>query len=204
MRTIENTIPGYRIFEYQLLLNPPDALRSRIIEVKKTFTDKFKVPATHQGKPQILLVSFVQYELFEDRILNQLSQLALGFHPIPVQVRDFGSFPAHTIILNVPSKPAIQSLVKSIRSEAQRLMKLDNANKPLFFLDPHITIARKLAPWQYEQGWNEYRHHHFNGKFLADSMLLLKRPLNSMKYEVLKRFEFLNMPVTTTQGALFI
>lgn len=204
MRTIENTIPGYRIFEYQLLLNPPDALRSRVFEVKKSFADKFKVAPAHQGKPQILLTSFVQYELFEDRIINRLTQVALGFHQIQIQIKDFGAFPTHTVILNVPSKPAIQSLVKSIRTETQRLMKLDNENKPLFFLEPHITIARKLAPWQFEQGWKEYQHHHFNGKFIADSMLLLKRPLHGMKYEVLKRFEFMNMPVTTTQGALFM
>ena len=39
--------------------------------------------------------------------------------------------------------------------------------------------------------------------FIADSMLLLKRPVGEMKYQIVNRFEFQNMPVTTKQGELF-
>jgi 2'-5' RNA ligase len=97
----------------------------------------------------------------------------------------------------------VQGLVKTIRTETQRLMKLDNDNKPHFMLEPHVTIARKLKPWQYEQGWLEYSHKHFTGRFIADSMLLLKRPIGEMKYQIAKRFEFQNLPVATKQGDLF-
>ena len=41
------------------------------------------------------------------------------------------------------------------------------------------------------------------GRFIADSMLLLKRPLSGGKYQVLKRFEFQNLPVATKQASLF-
>ncbi|MEO7044388.1 MAG: hypothetical protein ABI091_03715, partial [Ferruginibacter sp.] len=95
-------------------------------------------------------------------------------------------------------------LVKQIRTETQRLMKLDNDNKPHFFIEPHLTIARKLQPWQYEKGWLEYSHKHFTGRFIADSMLLLKRPVDDLKYQVVQHFEFQNLPVNTTQGNLFI
>jgi hypothetical protein len=33
--------------------------------------------------------------------------------------------------------------------------------------------------------------------------LLLKRPVDDLKYQVAHRFEFQNLPVTTTQGNLF-
>jgi hypothetical protein len=59
--------------------------------------------------------------------------------------------------------------------EAQRLLKLNNENKPHFIDDPHLIICRKLKPWQYEQGWLEYAHRQFTGRFIADGMLLLKR-----------------------------
>ncbi|MEO7307107.1 MAG: hypothetical protein ABIR78_00790, partial [Ferruginibacter sp.] len=91
----------------------------------------------------------------------------------------------------------------TIRTDAQRLMKFDNDNKPHFILEPHLTIARKLLPWQYEQGWLEYSHKHFTGRFIADSMLLLKRPVGELKYQILRRFEFQNLPVATKQGELF-
>ena len=82
-------------------------------------------------------------------------------------------------------------------------MKLNEENKPHFMLEPHITIGRKLKPWQYEKGWLEYSHKHFTGRFIADGMLLLKRPSGTHKYQVVQRFEFQNLPVTIKQGELF-
>ena len=97
----------------------------------------------------------------------------------------------------------IQNLVKSVRAETQKLMKLDDEHKPHFILEPHLTIARKLLPWQYEKGWLEYSNKHFTARFIADSMTLLRRPAGEMKYHIVERFEFQNMPVTTKQGELF-
>ncbi|HEX5654987.1 MAG TPA: hypothetical protein VFX58_18050, partial [Chitinophagaceae bacterium] len=58
-------------------------------------------------------------------------------------------------------------------------------------------------PWQYEKAWLEYSHKHFTGRFIADSMILLKRPEGEMKYSTVRRFQFENLPVTTRQGELF-
>jgi hypothetical protein len=35
-------------------------------------------------------------------------------------------------------------------------------------------------------------------------MLLLKRPVQELKYQVVQYFEFQNLPVTTKQGELFL
>jgi 2'-5' RNA ligase len=144
----------------------------------------------------------------EERIVNRFKMIAMGFHPIKVELKDFGSFPSHTIYINITSKIPIQNLVKEIRHEAQRLLKLNEENKPHFILEPHMTIARRLQPWQYEKGWLEYSQKHFTSRFIADGMLLLKRPIDEsdsyrMKYNVVGYFEFQNLPVTTKQGDLF-
>jgi 2'-5' RNA ligase len=198
------TIPGYRIFEYLLVLNPHEELRSKIMKVKQEFYDQYKTPTALGGKLHITLANFLQYEMMEERLLNRLKVVAMGSHPIKVELRDFGSFPSHTIYINVVSKVPVQTLVKEIRQETQRLMKLNNDNKPHFILEPHLTIARKLQPWQYEKGWLEYSNKNFTGRFIADGMLLLKRPLDEKKYQVVQRFEFQNLPVTTKQGELFM
>jgi len=100
-------------------------------------------------------------------------------------------------------KVPFQGLVKNIRHETQRLMKLNDDNKPYFNLEPHITIARKLQPWQYEKGWLEYSNRSFTGRFIADTMVLLKRTVGEIKYKVVHRFRFQNLPVATKQGELF-
>ena len=198
------TIPGYRIFEYLLVLNPHEELRNKIMKVRQEFNDEYKVSTALGGKPNIILANFLQYEMMEERLINRLKVVAMGFHPVKVELRDFGSFPSHTIYINVVSKVPVQTLVKEIRHESQRLMKLNDDNKPHFILEPHLTIARKLQPWQYEKGWLEYSNKNFTGRFIADGMLLLKRPLDEKKYQVVQRFEFQNLPVTTKQGELFM
>jgi hypothetical protein len=62
-----------------------------------------------------------------------------------------------------------------------------------------------LKPWQYEQGWLEYAHRQFTGRFIADGMLLLKREAGTKTgLQVVRRFEFQDLPVTTKQGSLFL
>lgn len=197
------TIPGYRIYEYLLVLSPHEELWNRIVKVKEQFSTDYRCEQAKWGKPHITLANFLQYEMMEERLLNRLQMIAMGFHPIKVELRDYGSFPSHTIYINVVSKLPIQSLVKTIRTDAQRLMKLNKDNKPHFMLEPVITIARKLEPWQYEKGWLEFSHKHFTGRFIADGMLLLKRPLQDTKYQIVQRLAFQNLAVTTKQGDLF-
>ncbi|MEO6488924.1 MAG: 2'-5' RNA ligase family protein [Ferruginibacter sp.] len=195
---------GYKINEYLLVLNPHEELRNRIMHIKQDFHQKFKATTALYSMPQVILVSFVQYEIYEDRIVNRLKSIAMGFHPVKIELKDYGSFPSHTIYINVTSKMPIQSLVKKIREDAQRLMKFDKENKPHFMDNSYLTIARKLLPWQYEQGWLEYGHKQFTGRFIADAMLLIKRRVGEMKFQVVQRFQFENLPVNTTQGELFM
>ncbi|MEO6729706.1 MAG: 2'-5' RNA ligase family protein [Ferruginibacter sp.] len=202
-RDFTNTISNYKIYEYLLVLNPNEALRDKIMGVKQYFFDTYQNATALYSKPHITLVNFVQYQMMEERLLNRLGVVAMGFPPVKIELKDYGSFPSHTIYINITSKVPIQSLVKNIRTETQRLMTLNKDNKPHFIMEPHLTIARKLQPWQYEKSWLEFSNLHFTGRFIADAMLLLRRPVGEMKYEIIRRFEFKNLPVSTVQGNLF-
>ena len=203
MKQIIQHMPGYRRNEYMLVLVPHEELRNRIFTVKREFYDNYKAPSAIGGKPHVALVKFDQLEMMEERIVNRLKTIAMGYPPFKVELKDFGSYPSHTIFINVTSKLPIQNLVKELK-EAQRLMKSDNEHKPHFMDEPNITIARKLVPWQYEKGWLEYSHRHFTGRFIADSMMLLKRREGDRNYQIVQRFQFMNLPVTTKQGELFM
>ena len=201
MQLTGTTLPGYRVYEYLLVLTPHEELRNKVTQVRKAFQDAYQSSAG--GHPQVLMVNFLQYEMMEERLINRLKVVAMGYPPFKVELKDFGSFPSHTIYINVTSKVPVRGLVKEIRSEAQRLMKLNDENKPHFILEPHLTIARKLKPWQYEKGWLEYSNKNFTGRFIADSMALLKRPVGEIKYTTVMRFALQNLPVSTKQGELF-
>jgi 2'-5' RNA ligase len=197
------TLPGYRIYEYLLVLRPPEELWSRIMKVKDEFATTYQAEHARWSKPYIAIANFQQYEMMEERINNRLQLIGMAQTPFRVELKEYGSFPSHTIFVNVSSRLPVQQLVKEIRSQAQRLIKLNDDHKPHFMLEPHITIARQLKPWQYEKGWLEYSHKSFTGRFIADAMFLLRRAAGEKKYQFVKKFSFQNMPVTTRQGELF-
>lgn len=188
--------------EYLLILNPHEELRNKIQQVKKEFHDAYQAPAALGGKPHLTLVRFTQLALMEERIIQRLRTIAMGFCPFKVELKDYGSFPSHTIYIQVTSKLPVRGLLTEVR-DIQRLMKLDKDHKPHFIEEPHIPIARKLLPWQYEKGWQEYSNRSFTGRFVADGMLLLKRRSGEMAWQISERFPFQNLPVATRQGQLF-
>jgi 2'-5' RNA ligase len=197
------SIPGCRINEYQLVLSPHEELRNKIMKIKSEFSETYHNNMASGSKPHIALVRFTQLEMMEERIVNRLKVIGMGFSPFKVELKDYGSFPSHTIFINVITKVPVQNLVREIR-DAQRLMKPDSEHRPHFIDEPFIAIGRKLVPWQYEKGWLEYSHRHFTGRFIADKMLLLKRRLGDRSWQIAQRFDFMNLPVTTKQGELFL
>ena len=203
MNTIITNIPGYRVNEYKIILTPHEELGKRIMTIQKDFIEKYKVEYKSVYMPQLILVVFKQIQVFEPRIINRLNIVAMGFHPFKIELKDFGSFPSHTIYINIASKVQVTEVVKKIREDSQRLMKLDAENKPHFITDAHLTIARKLKPWQYEQGWQEYSNHHFTGKFIANRMLLMRKKHGETRFSPIESFEFQNLPVEIKQGELF-
>jgi len=203
MVTSEITIPGYRPYEYMIVLNPHEELNNKLSFIRKEFYTEYKMQGVPSTKSNLMIARFTQLEMFEERIINKLKHIAMGFAPFKVEIKDFGSFPSHTIYFNVTSKVPIQNLIKEIKTETQRLMKLDADNKPYFNNEPHITIGNKLKPWQYEKAWLEFSNRHFTGRFIADQMLLLKRGEGDKNFIVARRFAFENMPVATKQGELF-
>ena len=195
-------LPGYRYAEYLLVLNPHEDLRNRIISIRKDFAEAFQTNGTATGKPHITLARFIVWEMMEEKIVNRMKIAAMGTPPFKVTMKDYGSFPSHTIFINVTTKLPVQQLVKDIK-QAQRLMKSPD-HDPYFISEPYIPVARKLNPAQYENGWRDYSQRSFTGSFIADAMLLLKKREGQKGYQILERLQFMNLPVSTKQGELFM
>lgn len=201
--------------EYQLILNPHEELSNKVRLLRNSFAETYQASVPYNGKPNLTLLRFTQLALMEERIVSRLKTIAMGYPPFKVELKDFGSLPTHSIFINVTSRLPIRALVKEVR-DVQRLMKLDKEHKPHFIDEPNMLIARNLLPWQYEKGWLEYSHKHFTGRFIADSMLLLRRRVyygssddprtrvrGDKNWQIAERFAFQNLPVSTRQGELF-
>ena len=198
----ENFKKQLPVMEYMLVLSPHEELCNRVQQARKDFAETYQASMALGGKPHLTLVRFTQLSLMEERIVQRLRTIAMGYCPFKVELKDFGSFPSHSIFINVISKLPIRGLVKEIR-DIQRLMKPDKEHKPHFIDEPNLLIARKLLPWQYEKGWLEYNNKSFTGRFIADGMLLLKRKEGNRSWQIAERLVFQNLPVAIRQGELF-
>jgi 2'-5' RNA ligase len=198
-----SSIPGYHVFEYLLVLNPHEELQNQLNGIKKEFAKKYKAPLASETKPHLSLVNFLSYQMTQERLLNRIGSIAMGITPFKIELSGFGSLPSHTIHANITTKVPIQNLVRELKSATQ-LMTLNKENKPHFIEGSHLTICRKLKPWQFEQAWLEYSHRHFSGRFIADGLTLLRRPAGETGYQLMMRFEFQALPVIAKQGSLFM
>ena len=202
MKSFIQSIPGYGVNEYMIVLSPPEDLREKIGLIKKEFAETYKTSFGGPGKSHIMLAGFTQYTMMEERLVNRLKTVAMGYRPFKVELKDYSSFPSHSIYINVTTREPVRNLVKEIKA-FQQLLKLNKDNKPHFLDEPYVAIARKLLPWQYEKGWLEFSRRQFTGRFVADNMLLLKRRPNEKAWQIAQRLDFMNLPVTTRQGELF-
>lgn len=181
------------INEYLLIIQPHEDLYNKIMDIKKQFAEKYDCPTAMYSKPHITLINFVQWEMQEKKFVSRLKNIFESTAPFQVSINGFGNFPTHTIYANVQTKNDIINLVKSTKS-AQYLLSFNAKNKAHFITEPHISIARKLLPWQYEKGWLEYSNTSFSASFMVDEVVLLKRHIDTKKYKVVTSFFLLNKP----------
>lgn len=194
-------LPGYAENEYLVVIRPSDDLYERIMAEKNSFTEKYNAAASTFGKPYLTLVRFTQVQMGEERIIRQLRGIATGCAPIKLELRNFGSYPTHSIFINLASKKQVMGVVRELRG-AQRLMK-GQGQTPHFITEPHFVIARKLNHEQYENAWREYARQSFDAGFMAEKLVLLKRKPGLSSFLPVADFAFMDKPVQAKQGALF-
>jgi 2'-5' RNA ligase len=188
--------------EYSIIINPTDSLRNKIIKIKNEIHLKYNESILLNTRPNIRLSKFFNWEKVEERLTDHLRVTAMAMPPFKVVLKDYGSFPSHTLFINVTSRIPLQMLMKGLKA-LKPLIK-SSLGESIFVNEFYIPLAVKLSLPQYEKIWKDYRNRKFTGNFIADGMLLLRRRSGEKNYQIVERFEFMNLPVSGRQGELFI
>lgn len=197
---INNTVV---VNDYLLIIQPSDTVTEKVNAIKKHFAEKYKMPQALQSKPHITLLRFMQYGMNENNILSKLRMLVNKHASFMVSLNGFGSFPTHTIYIHVETMNPIINLVKSLKP-AQAFLKYDKEHKPHFITTPHLSIAKKLLPWQFEKSWIELSNTHFKASFMVNNILMLKRNIEQKHYTVAATFELMGKKeMVVEQASLF-
>ena len=104
MEPVNFHMPGYRVNEYLLIIAPPEEVWQKITRVKEEFSEKYRMSLARYLKPHITLVNYLGLDMMEERIVQRLQAIAMGITPFKIELKDYGSFPSHTIFINVVSK----------------------------------------------------------------------------------------------------
>jgi 2'-5' RNA ligase len=137
------TLPGYRMCEYMLVVQPHEELWQKIMQLKKDFAATYDAPSAEWGKPQITVARFSQLQLMEERIINRLKTIAMAMPAFKIELKDFGSFPSHTLYINVESKTPLQLLVKHTMAIRKELAPIQQQKfyRPVH-CKKHVAVAQ--------------------------------------------------------------
>jgi 2'-5' RNA ligase len=193
--------PGKDLYEYLVVLDIEEEVRNGVTAIKNEFYDRHKVPSALTGRPNITLARFESSEMLEPKIMNRMYGISSRIKPFSVELENFGSYPMHSIFINIINQGPINELVLKLK-EARSLMKRSGKD-PHFVEEPLVPVAIRLWKEKFKEVISEYSVKKFSGKFPADSMLLLKRGMQENKYKIAKKFQFECFPVKGAQGVLF-
>ena len=193
--------PVKDLYEYLVVLDIEEELRNRITNIKKEFYEHHKVLSSLTGRPNVTLARFESTEMLEQKIMNRLQVISSCIKPFSVELQNFGSYPMHSIFINIINQGPVNELVLKLKG-ARTLMKRSGKD-PHFVEEPLVPVAIRLWKEKYKEVIAEYSNKKFYGNCLADSMLLLKRGIQENKYKIAGKFHFECLPVKNAQGVLF-
>ena len=195
------SMPGYRINEYRLAIPLSEDLQEKIMHIRTQLHEKYKVALPFQLKPGLTILHCYAYEGMEAKLLERIQQVAMRIESFKVELLNFSAYPSHTIYINVPTRSPFNDLVKELKV-VKSLTRVPD-QEPHFIKEPHLIVAQKLKPFQFTRMWLDCEHTHFSGRFIADSMTLVRRNEAHPAYEVIRQYQFSGLAMGVKQGALF-
>jgi 2'-5' RNA ligase len=197
----ELVMPGYRISEYRLIIPLSEALQQTVMQVRKELHERYRIPLPFELKPSLTILHCHAYEGMEAKLTDRMQQVATRSQAFKVELQNFAAYPSHTIYIHVPTRSPFNELTKELKV-IKSLTKIPD-HDPHFINEPHLLIAQKLKPFQFTRMWMDCEHTQFTGRFMATSMVLMKRSATNTHYEEMRRFDFASLGLRVKQGTLF-
>ena len=166
-----------QVWEYLLVISPPEEVRHSIGKIKKEVGIKFGSPHAIHSTAFISLVRFLLVKGCERNLLSLLFSFCVNKMPFEIMLNNFDVFPRHTLYINVLENEGLKKLQSGLAAlltrQASVREKYMKANKR-----HHMTIAGNLNPVQFSSIANEYGRRQINTSFRAKDVVLLKRIYN--------------------------
>jgi 2'-5' RNA ligase len=164
-----------RVWEYQLVISPPDEVKRSIGKIKKEVGIKYGSFHTLHSATFISLVKFLLVKGYEKKLLSLLFSFCVNSLPFEIVLNNFGMFPYHTLYANIRESRRLNNLQDTLTALLRRSF---SANEKFMRVSRkhHLTIAGNLNPIQFELIADEYRNKQINTLFKAKNVVMYKKP----------------------------
>lgn len=166
-----------RLWEYLLLISPPEDVKCSIGKIKKEVGIKYGSTHAMYSTAHISLVKFLLVKGYERNLLAQLFSFCINRLSFEVSLKNFDVFPRHTLYINVQENSGLKNLKKGLT-----FLLFSSASVHEECIKPskiyYMTIARNLNPAQFESISREYKSRTIDTSFQARNIILLKREYN--------------------------
>jgi 2'-5' RNA ligase len=164
-----------KIWEYLLIISPPDEIKRLVGNIKKVVGIKYNSYHALHSTAYISVLKFQLMKDYERHLLNRLIDFFVNRLSFAIQLSNFDVFPKHTLYIDIPQNENLKKLQNELifflmRSVSVRSTYLSSGNKF------HITIASSLKPDQFESVSSDYRCKTIKAEFSVKDIVLLKRP----------------------------
>lgn len=193
---------GLHLNEYLLIIEPEPRIKQQIKSLKQLFKQRHRFENAIVSKAHLTLMRCLQYESYEQLIVQKLRAISTSVAPFGIELQGFGNF-GHALYIDVKTHAPILNIVSNRKAELRPYVYSGTKNTPFFVNKPHITIARRLTPTQCQMAWSIWNRASYYGCFQAREMLLLKRRAGTRAYQKVERFSFSGHVPMPTQGVLF-
>lgn len=161
-----------RLWEYLLIVIPPENINRSIGLIKKEVGIKYGNANAVHSQAHISLVRFLLEKGYERSLLAQLFSFFINKLPVEIILKNFDVFPRHTLFIKVQEDNRLKKLQSGIAGLLEGSVGGTCVSSAKNY---YMTVARNLSPSQFESVSEDYCRKEINALFHANNIVLLKR-----------------------------
>jgi len=126
------------------------------MDIKASFYDNYDCDNSKNRIPHLTVANYGNWIEKENEIFLIFENFAKYISAFTVRLDGFGSYRQDTIYVKVKNKAVIRGMTKNLKKIAFDKLKVHEMDAPYFSTDPHITIAMKMTPLQFNRAFPEW------------------------------------------------
>lgn len=162
------------LWEYLLVAHPGEEVNAKILMEKKNFEKKYELDEDSKFRPHITIATILAKEAMEETFIRWIQNICNLQKSFTVTLNNYSGFPSSGLYLRVQDAEPFKKLANALKILDGFMQS--NGCPPLHLASkPHLTFAKGLSQYSFENAIKEYSRKSFHESFKVDKLILLKR-----------------------------